>query len=506
MNNRIRILVTGDLHGTVSPYDYRDHKETCKGLARLASLITSLRDENTLLIDNGDCLTGSPLSLWHALNEPEEEHPMTTVMKALEYDYVNLGNHDFDIGEEALAAHLEKTGASCLTSNVTYRGEALGPTYAIEEIAGKKIALFAITTHYTRFNIKRSLIRHIRFQDALETARKTVSLIKDLEKPDYIIGIYHGGFERDLINGYQTGSQNGENQAYSILQEITGIDLLITGHQHRSLTGTMNNTVYTQIAPQGQELACIDIFTDTGVIEPHLLKADTPADDSITALIQDKEDACSAWLDESLARTAMDLTFNDPLFDRLRKPQAATLINRLQKELTGADLSACALSGTATGFGKNITMRDLVLSVPFPENLSVRKITGAQLRQYLEQTAVFWSIRNDTIVISPYVMEPVPALHRWIMVDGVTYTVRVSDDPGDRIRDLQYNGEDVTDDMEFTIAMNRSCLINGFIDYTLREMPSVRELPGNIISLLADQLKEAETVSFEPEYNITVIK
>ena len=60
MTEKIKILSTSDLHGYIYPYSYADGKEVGYGLAKLSALIDSLRDRNTILIDNGDVLEGFP--------------------------------------------------------------------------------------------------------------------------------------------------------------------------------------------------------------------------------------------------------------------------------------------------------------------------------------------------------------------------------------------------------------------------------------------------------------
>lgn len=54
---KIKIYATSDLHGTLTPYRYSDQKEMNFGMMKLSKLIH--KDENTLLIDNGDVLQGS---------------------------------------------------------------------------------------------------------------------------------------------------------------------------------------------------------------------------------------------------------------------------------------------------------------------------------------------------------------------------------------------------------------------------------------------------------------
>ncbi|MBR2824882.1 MAG: bifunctional metallophosphatase/5'-nucleotidase [Solobacterium sp.] len=506
MKNRIRILATSDVHGTIYPYRYSDGHLMDYGLSKLNTLIQSLRDENTLLLDNGDTLEGSPLSFFHYQVEPDEVAPITKVMNEMEYDYVNVGNHDFNYGEAQLFKHLNALHAPCITANVIYNDAPLGATYVIREIAGKKLALFGITTTCTKDQEKKENIEHFIFEDAFEVAKRTVSHLKLMEKPDYIICLYHGGFERDLLEGYQTEPFTGENEGYRILQELPGIDVLITGHQHKSLCGELFSTVYTQTASKGAELACIDIYTDTNVIEPVVLKVDVESDLEIEDLIQDTEKKCQTWLDQPLGSTAIDLTIQNEMEARLHKSQVVTFLNRVQQAHTGAMLSATALFHGATGFNKTITMRDLVSTYVFPNTLTVKEINGKLLREYLEKCAAYWSIHNNHICVSPSFESPVPLHFNYDMVDGIDYTIKVSNQIGKRIVELKYLGNDVQDSDRFTIAVNSYRASGGGNFEMMRNCPTVKEYPTDIVELIADYILECKTIDFEAVNNITVIQ
>ncbi len=506
MPNRIRLLATSDVHGTIYPYLYSDGSLQEQGLARLSTLIESLRDENTLLLDNGDTLEGTPLSFFHYHEEPKEIAPITKVMNEMGYDYVNVGNHDFNYGQAQLFKHLKHLHAPCLTANVLYKDAPLGATYAVREIAGKKLALFGITTTCTKDQEKKENIENFTFLDAFEVAKKTVSHIKLMEKPDYIICLYHGGFERDLLEGYQTEPLTGENIGYQLLKKLPGIDILISGHQHRSLCGELFSTVYTQTAQNGRELACIDIYPDTGVIEPVLLKADTDSNPVIENLVQDTEDKCQTWLDEPLGSTNINLEITDEFDARLHKSQVVTFLNRIQQAHTGAMLSSNALFSGATGFKKTITMRDLVSTYVFPNTLVVKEMNGKLLREYLEKCASYWSIRNDAICVSPNYEEPIPQHFNYDMVDGIDYTIKVSNPIGKRIVELTYLGNEVQDEDLFTICVNNYRASGGGNFTMMRDCPTIKEYPTGMVELLADYIMKYKSIDFEPVNNITVIK
>lgn len=507
MQNRIRILATTDIHGHIYPYRYHDGLSAYHGLARLKTAIDQFRDENTILVDNGDVLQGSSLQFYHYTVHQDDLSPVTRCMNLLQYDYVSIGNHDFDYGEPALLAHLSGLRAPCITNNVIYRGEPLCPTYVIHEAAGKKIALFGIVTHYVKNWEKKQNVKHFSFKDAYLSAVKTVDLIRTLEKPDYIIALYHGGFERDVNTGLPIDDElTDENQAYKMIRQIPGLDVLIMGHTHSTRCGTAFGTAYVQAGKYGESLACIDIYTDTGVIEPRVFKVDTEPDEAVMDLVKEEEDACQTWLDTPLGTCGIDLSITDQTEARLHKSQVATFINRIMLEATGADLASTPLFNRTTGFRRDITMRDLVSTYRYENSLVVKKLTGRELRAYLERTAKFWSVDGGQIVINPRYLTPKLKLYYYDMIDGIDYTINVSNDPGQRITELTYQGQEVRDDMEFTICVSSFRASGGGHYLMIKNAPTVKELRTGIVDLIALWIMNHQVIEFEPVNNIHIVR
>ena len=83
---QITILGTTDLHGNIEPVDYYTDKADNRGLAKVATLIKRIRHEqpNTLLIDSGDTIQGSPLESFHSRKNNTRTDPMMLVMNGLE--------------------------------------------------------------------------------------------------------------------------------------------------------------------------------------------------------------------------------------------------------------------------------------------------------------------------------------------------------------------------------------------------------------------------------------
>ena len=98
----LRVMETTDIHSNVMDYDYYRNQPTEQfGLARVATLINQARDEvkNSVLVDNGDLIQGSPMGDYMAEKGLKEGdvHPVYKAMNLLQYDAGNIGNHEFNL-------------------------------------------------------------------------------------------------------------------------------------------------------------------------------------------------------------------------------------------------------------------------------------------------------------------------------------------------------------------------------------------------------------------------
>lgn len=498
----IRILMTSDIHACIFPCSYATGKEERIGLAKAVHTINRLRDNNTIVIDNGDVLEGSPLSYYHFQNNRNKENPFTQLMNMAGFDFYNLGNHDFNYGEEVLFDHIGKLKMPCITANVLYQGRPLSQPYRILDIDGKRIALFGVTTHFVPHWEKEENIRDMEFPDAFECTKKTVEEIREKEKTDYIISVYHGGLEKDVRTGEETEVQTSENQGYRMCTEIEGIDVLLCGHQHRPMEGKLNNTVFIQPAHDGRQIAQVEI--DENGIRAELLEVDDIADEKILSYMEAEEAECQKWLDQPLGETAIDLRIADEDDARLHKSQVITFLNKVCEDCSAADISGNALFLHARGFKQQITMRDLVSTYVFPNTLVVKKVTGKILKEYLEKCAEFWDVENGKVIVEKHHDFPTPLHYNYDMLDGVEYVIKASNPVGHRIVKLTRNGSDIREDDVFTLCINNYRAAGGGGFLMLKDAPTIRDIQRNVVEIIADYITKVRVIDFEPVNNIKV--
>ena len=115
----LTIYFTSDLHSYIYPTDYRSQEEKDLGLFKCASQFQ--KDGNTLVIDGGDLLQGSPLGAF-CHDTVGSAAQFAQIMNRCGYDYVTLGNHDFNYGMPYLDSYLDALRARCVCENVRWAG------------------------------------------------------------------------------------------------------------------------------------------------------------------------------------------------------------------------------------------------------------------------------------------------------------------------------------------------------------------------------------------------
>lgn len=505
MSKKIKILFTSDVHGTILPVRCSDQKEESMGLAKIAVLFDNMRDENTLCIDNGDLIQGSPMAFYFNYHYPNAISPITKAIKVLNYDYLNLGNHDFNFGIDPMRRHLEESKIPCLTNNIQVRGQDLAPLYRIHEFPnGVRIALFGIATHFISQWENPKTLLEMDIQLPLVTATKAVEAIRQHETVDLIVGVYHGGFERDLETGVPTEKLTGENIGYELCEKL-GLDILLTGHQHRSLAGKCLGTVVAQTAQNGREVGYIEFDVDTKEADVKLLTLPNEVNQTIVDSVKELDVEFQAWLDQPLGKADRDLKVMNQFDARLHKHPIVSFMNQVQLNKTGADFSAVALFNEAAGFNQEITMRDIVSTYVYSNTLCVLEMSGHTLKKFLERCADYFSI-NDQGEICPdeSFVYPKPVHFNYDMVDGLEYTIEVANPKGERITSMSKDGVQLDLDKRYTLATG-SYRASGSGNFDmLEEATRIYEGSDEMVDLLAQYILDHPNLKVDHKDNILV--
>ena len=211
MKKQINIIYTSDSHGRLSAYDFLNKNYGPFGLSRLSSYLKELKVPY-LLLDNGDFLQGSPLLDYS--RKQKLSNPVAKVFNQMNYEFVTVGNHDFNYGLDYLNSFKSEYQGEILCANIYKDGNPFFKTHVIHEIDGIKVAIIGVTTEFIPFWEKPEHLEGLVFLDVVETTQKIISDHQLKVNSDLIVVLYHGGFNQDLNTHQSYGLPTIENKGY----------------------------------------------------------------------------------------------------------------------------------------------------------------------------------------------------------------------------------------------------------------------------------------------------
>lgn len=501
---KLTVLSTSDSHGYLYATDFREKQQSLDfGLTKVVSKIKEIEknaDGLVLKIDNGDFLQGSPFSYYLAKNK--NEGSMADVMNAVGFDCGVLGNHEFNYGLDYLEETIAKINYPIVCANILKKnGDYLtGQPYVIFERDGLKIAVLGLTTQYIPNWEQPSTVEGLVFRSAFETAKEFVPKLR--EKADIVIVSYHGGFEKDLETGVATEVLTGENEGYDLLHHVPGIDILLTGHQHRVISTVVNNIPVTQPGDKGRYIGKIETTINEAKqiedVQAELVTVATYEEDKeLVTKFSPLLDKVQIWLDKELGKVNGDMWIDDPMEVRKQSHPYIDFIQNVQKEATGASISGTALfDNNGKGFGETISMRDIVTNYIYPNTLAVLKVTGAELRLALERSAGYFDLNDkNELCVSKEFLEPKVEHYNYDIYSGIDYTVDVTKPKGERVVELFLEGEVIKDDQTLEVVMNQYRAVGGG-DYSMFGAEKIiKEVTIDMTELISGYLERHPIIS-----------
>ena len=521
---KLRILGTTDVHMNLLAYDYYQDKAVEEyGLARTATLIRAARAEarNHLLFDNGDLLQGNPLGDFVARIQPLQPgrlHPAYKVMNALGYDAANVGNHEFNYGLPFLRGALPGAAFPYVNANVVHdegpdKGQPAFTPYVIlerrltdEAGAGQRLKIGVIgfvppqIMQWDRLN----LTGRVAARDIPETARRLVPQMR-AAGADLVVVLAHSGFEFGETVFF------AENTV-ARLAEVPGVDAIVFGHSHGEFPGrffnrhpkvdlergTINGVPAVMAGFWGSHLGVIDLVLDKAggrwatvsaraelrpVYDRSARKALAAPDPEVAALVRAEHEGTLAYVRAEVAQTTAPIhsyfaqVADDPSVQLVALAQLAygrrALAATPHAELPV--LSAAAPFKTGGRGGANnytdipagpLAVRNVADLYVYPNTVSVVRLTGAQVREWLEMSAVAFNRIDPQGAPAQQLVDASFPSYNFDTLDGVSYNIDVTQPArynragklvapdARRIVDLRFKGQPIDDKAWFAVVTN----------------------------------------------------
>jgi len=462
---KIRILATADTRAEVLPQDTYTMSSANIGWARLASAVRAEKAKGgaTLLVDAGNALQGSPLAYIQNKMHPGAPNAIIEIMNGLGYGAMVPGGRDFDFGTPALKSAAAQAGFPFVAANLLdSAGNTLFAPYAKVTLDGVSIALLGLSVPPPHSAMNAQDAPAFVVRDTIETANEWVPRLKNKEKADLVIV---------LLNAGQVGKRTApinENAATSLLDGVSGIDAVVVSQPRRAATSSYNGVPIVQPSAYGQSLASIT-FTFQRQGKQWKLKTSEPAniplDQYLTldSAVMQTTDALRQETEDYLNTFATNLgTDLDGRWSTVEPTALLQLMHNVQRKATGAQLSATPSPGAHIFVQRGATsVRQFFALAPHESRVAKIRVTGAQLRAYLEHAATYFNYSYLPELIN----KSVP-LENYDIVGGCSYALDISRPPGKRVVGLKCGNVPVEDSQVFTMAISSKRLAGegGYMD------------------------------------------
>jgi 5'-nucleotidase len=251
----ITLLHTNDFHGRLET-DYRFRG----GSAYLARMVNDIRadvgDENVALLDAGDVYFAAP-----AISQLLMGESTIDIYNMIGYDAAAFGNHEFDKGQEELAARVAQSEFPWLGANVVLEGTDWdlpdwAQPYEILEVGGINLGVLGLagqeTPEVTLIGTTAGLV----FKDLTETVLHYFDEV--MAQADALVVLVHMGTE-------DSGPYDGlKTVAQALIDAGKPVDLMIGGHQHQALFDPImvGDTAIVSAGYYGRWLGRVDLAVD----------------------------------------------------------------------------------------------------------------------------------------------------------------------------------------------------------------------------------------------------
>lgn len=502
----LTIAATTDVHGRLRAWDYyAGTPDPAHSLAAAATIVDSARKANpdgVVLVEGGDILQGNPLLYVAARVRPMPVHPVIAAMNVMRYDAAVLGNHEFNYGVPLLRKAIGQAGFPFVAANVLdAQGKPWVAPYAMVTKRGVKVAIVGGTTPgsmvWDRENLKAA---GLTVTDIVPAVRLRVQQARRAGA-DVVIVLLHSGLEGAASYDTVSTGLPSENVAGRVPREIDGIDAVVFGHSHRELVdSTINGALVMQprnwagsvglgtltLERRGRRWTVVSRKGQAVRVAGHREHPE------VLAASRSTHEATVAWVNEPVGRTPVAWRADSA---RVADMPITDLTNEVMRRTTGADLSATAAFSLDAALDTGaITQAELSRLYPYDNTLRAVRITGAQLKAFLEHAARYYrTVGADGRAADGIVDSSVPG-YNFDVVSGADYTIDLRMPVGGRISRLQVRGRDVQPTDTFTMAVNNYRQGGGGGFAMLANAPVVYDRDLDIRQLIIDEVRKAGTL------------
>lgn len=462
----IQLLGVNDFHGQLNVT--REMNGRSVGRADyLAAYLKNRKAENknTLIVHAGDMVGASaPVSSFL------QDEPTIEVLNQIGFDVGTLGNHEFDQGLEEMkrliqggynrkSEYFKGVQFPYLSANVlnTKTNTPIFSPYKITIIDNIPIGFIGVVTDDTPTMVDPKMIDGVKFIDEVTAINQVVDELKKRGVKAIIVLAHIGGKQSSPIS-----QATGEivNIAKRVDDEV---DVIFAGHSHSFLNTEVDGKLLVQAESYGTAFSDVDLEIDRVTKDIVNKNAEIVVtyqdaikpDPKITAIIEKYEAMVNDVVNEVVGTAASDIT---GIQNENGESALGNLIADSERAVMNTDFAFMNPGGIRADIQNGtVTFEDLLTILPFHHNLVKMTLTGAQIRQVLNQQ---WQQGQV----------------RMLQVSGLKYTWKKTNVGSDKIVDLfAEDGTPIHPKKTYTVTVT-NYLANGGDNFTVFQNGTKREI------------------------------
>lgn len=445
----LTLFHSGDTHG-------RGMAEEGIGYGKMSAYVKAFRQtsDNVLFLDVGDAVGGVPVT------DLSSGMPNIDAMNTMGYDVFTPGNADFIFGGQEILALKETANFPFVSANIGYQDTLAFEPFIIKNIAGLNIGIIGVSPINSMVATTDNKLMGFRVSDPIQSVKETVAQIKD--DTDLIIVMAHlGKTDPDVNIG-------------KLIEAVPDIDVIVDGHDHIAVNHgeLMGNTIMVNAGQYGEFLGQLTLtIKDKKIIAWHERLLDK---DAFSHVIPDEEtqffiDRVNAENEKKLSEIVMNLPFTlDGQRKHVRSGQTnlGSVLADAEREYANADIGFTVGAFLRDSINEGqVSFGQVLNAVPFTLPLVTRDMTGKQIKDFIEHNYVEKDIYSGA----------------YTHVSGITFDVDFSLPVGNRMTNIQVNGEPFDMNKVYRVSCNEQVS-----DFGIRDIAIGDRYDITMASLLMD--------------------
>ena len=475
---RLKLIHTSDVHGNYFTRDFVNDKPVRGGLSRVYAYVQSLRrtcGQRLLLMDGGDMLQGSPAIYYSNFIASEEEHLGAGLMNYMKYDVGVIGNHDIETGHAVYDRWIRSCHFPILGANVidSHTGMPYLKPYEVFERDGIRLAVMGMTSPAVPNWLPPELWSGLRFEEMVSCAEKWMKVIREQERADVVIGLFHAGKE-----AYLMGEKYRENASVDVARRVPGFDVVLMGHDHARACMKVANVEGDSVLvvnPASNAVAVGDVdivltlrdgkVTDRQVTGRLTEVRNTEVSREFTGRFAPQYEKIQAFVSKKIGHFTKTISTRPAYFG---SSAFVDLIHRLQLEIGGAEISLAAPLSFDTEIKEgDVFVSDMFSLYKYENMLYTMMLSGKEVHDVLEMSYSLWtnwmtSADDHLLLLREQRREGAEdrasfkhPSYNFDSAAGIVYTVDVTKPAGEKVRIVSMaDGTPFSMDRMYKVAVN----------------------------------------------------